>query len=108
MTFSELKLFYKDHFSLGNLNGDMSSKFVLIALICYVTHKAQLQKPGVTHYQIIMKITQDCTLPEDFVQGLAIICEDFAYNCKEFPTFNIKPKEIISTIKNILKSYLPF
>ena len=36
------------------------------------------------------------------------MCEDFAYGCKEFPTFGIKDKDIPLKIKEILKTYLPF
>ena len=47
-------------------------------------------------------------LPHSFEKALSIICDDFSYGCKEFPTFNIKGSDMVKTIKNILNSYLPF
>jgi hypothetical protein len=106
MSYDELKKIYIENFSLGYLNTDINNKFALISLICYITMKAKMKKPDVTTYQIIMKIYND--LPEDFIKALAIICDDFSYGCTEFPTFGIQPKDMIDTIKNLLKSYLPF
>ena len=47
-------------------------------------------------------------LPQEFIDGLSVVCEDFAYGCKTFPTFGIEDKKIVSTIKNILEKYVPF
>lgn len=108
MKFEELRQFYIDHFSLGCINSDLGEKLVLIGLICKLTKQAQEKKPGVTHYQIITSLNKDIFLPENFIVGLAIMCEDFSYHSKKFPDFGIEQKNIISTVKNIMKSYLPF
>ena len=50
----------------------------------------------------------DIHLPEDFIKGLAIVCEDFSYQCQDFPVFGLKGNEIVKEIKNILSTYLPF
>ena len=53
-------------------------------------------------------INKDIHLPEDFIKGLAIVCEDFSYQCQSFPVFGLKGNEIVKEIKNILSTYLPF
>ena len=106
MDYESLKKVFSDNFSLGYLNTDAGNKLVLISLICYLTQKLKEKKPGVTHYQLIMKLAKD--LPENFVVGLSIICEDLAYGCTKFPNFGVEDKKIPETIKNLLKTYLPF
>ena len=87
--YNEMRRMYSKLFSLGYLNTDINTKFALISLICYVTYKAKMKKSDVTHYQILMNITKDKPLPEDYIKGLAVVCEDFSYGCTTFPTFNI-------------------
>lgn len=106
--YDEMRKLYAKRFSLGHLNTDINSKFALISLICYVTNKLKDKKPSVNHYNVIRSIIKSDDLPEDFIKGLAVVCEDFSYGCTEFPTFNIEPKNMPSTIQNILKNYLPF
>lgn len=106
--FEEMRQYYLRYFSLGHLGTDINSKFALISLICYVTMKAKEKKPDVTYYKIIMKMAEKDSLPESFIKSLAIMCEDFGYGCSEFPTFNIKPAEMVPTIQRLLKTYNPF
>ena len=115
MNFDELRRFYSEHFSLGNLNipkteehSVFERKIILISLICYITYKTKLKNPDVTHYQIIMKLSKNSGLPDCFIVGLAILCEDFSFNCSDFPTFGLKGQDIIKEVVSILKSYLPF
>ena len=83
-------------------------RLALISLICYVTYKSKLKNPDTTHYMIIMKISKNLGLPDEFIKGLAIVCEDLSYDCTEFPTFGLKGKEIVNKIVEILRSYVPF
>lgn len=106
--FEEMHHYYMTNFSLGHLSTDINSKFALISLVCYITNKAKEKKPDVTYYQILMQITKNNSMPETFIKGLAIMCEDFGYGCKEFPTFNIKPSDMVATVQRILQSYTPF
>lgn len=106
--FEELHSYYMRNFSMGHIDADINSKFALISLICYLTFKAKAKRPDVTHYQVIMQLSKTNPLPENFVKGLAIMCEDFGYGCTEFPTFNIKPNEIPQTIQRLLGLYKPF
>lgn len=108
MSFIELRQFYIDHYTLGYFNTNVTNKLVMLGLICYLTNEAKAKKPDVTHYQIIMSLTKDMPLPESIVTSLAIICEDISYGCKEFSTFGVDKKQVISTVKNLLNSYLPF
>ena len=114
MNFKELRQFYSDNFSIGYLNSSQSTRspfenrIVLISLICYVTYKAKLKNPDATHYQILMKLSDKLGLPDNFIKGLSIICEDFSYQCTEFPVFGLKGDDIIKEIRAILSTYLPF
>lgn len=115
MNFKELKDFYSENFSIGYLNPAPTSnytsferKLILISLICYITYKSKLKNPDTSYYEIIMKLSKNLALPDNFIKGLAIICEDFAYQCTDFPTFGFKGNDIIKECVEILKSYLPF
>lgn len=114
MSFNELKKFYSEHFSTGYLNSTVNgrsvfeNKLVLISLICYVTYKNKQKNPDITHYEIIMKLSKNLGLPDDFIKGLSIICDDFAYQCEDFPTFGLKGQDILKEIIAILRTYMPF
>lgn len=108
MTYQELREFYATHFSLGNINEDISKKFALISLICYITYESKKTKPDVDVYRVITKVSDGMHLPEDFIKGLSVICEDFMYGCTKFPTFGLKNNEIVKQIRLILDSYMPF
>lgn len=105
--YKEMQRLYSRCYSLGYLNTDINTKFALISLIGYLTFKIKQKKPDVTPYQIIKKIIGD-DLPEDFIKGLAVVVDDFAYGCKNFPTFDLEDKKIPSKIKEILNTYVPF
>lgn len=107
ISYKDLESFYNKHFSLGHLNTDINTKFALISLICYITEKLKKKVPDVTYYQIIYKLSKGI-IPEENVKSLAIMCNDFAYGCSEFPTFNIPDKEIPSKIREIMSSWTPF
>lgn len=114
MSFQELKEFYTKNFSLGYINSGhgrsaIEERFILISLIDYIHYKAKLKNPDVTHYEIVMKLSKNLGLPDDFLKGLAIVCEDFAYQCDgDFPTFGLKGQDIIKEVVSILKNWFPF
>lgn len=105
--YKELSDFYSKHFSLGWMGDEFDKKIALLSLICYLTEKAKSKKPDVTHYQVVRKLSPN-HLPEDAIKGIAIVCEDLSWGCKEFPTFGVNPKEIPAKIKELLNLYLPF
>ena len=116
MNFNELKRFYSEHYSLGYLNlpatkehSSFERKLILISLINHITYKTKLKNPSITHYEVIMKLSKNLGLPEEFLMGLAIVCEDFAYgNTGGCPTFGLEGKKILEEIIEVLKSYVPF
>lgn len=113
MKFNELRQFYFDNFSLGYINGgnkrsNIENRFVLISLIDYITYKTKLKNPDITHYEVIVKLSKNLGLPDEFIRGLAVVCEDFSYQCTDFPTFGLKGQDIIKEVISILKSYMPF
>lgn len=113
MKYSELRKFYTENFSLGYINSGhgrsaIEERFILISLINFITYKAKLKNPDTTHYEIITKLSKNQGLSEDFIKGLAIVCEDFAYQCSDFPTFGLKGQDIIKEAVSILKSFMPF
>ena len=108
MSYIQMQRCYNENFSIGHINGKIQDKFALIGLICYLTYKAKQKSPGITHWHIIKKISVGMDLPERFLMGLAIMCEDFSYGCTDFPTFGVDQKDIIKTVKNILDNYRPF
>ena len=55
-----------------------------------------------------MKLNKNLALPDEFIKGLAIICEDFSYQCTDFPTFGLKGQDIVKEAISILKTYMPF
>lgn len=103
----DLNKLYIENFSLGYLGKDISTKFALISLICYLTYKAQNKDPTITYTKVIRSLAKDLLSREE-QESLVIICSDFGYGCTEFPTFGIQDKDIPTKIKEILSSKLPF
>jgi len=115
MNFEELRKFYSEHYSLGNLNlpeskehSSFERKLILISLINYLYAKNKPKNPDLTYYSLIYKLSKNLGLPDNFLKGLAIVCEDFSYNSSEFPTFGLEGKKILDKIISILKTYVPF
>lgn len=115
MTFDELRTFYSKNFSLGYLNPEdtkehssFERKLILISLICYLYEKNKPKHPDLTYYSLIYKLSNNLGLPDDFKKGLAIVCEDFGYDCHNFPTFGLEGKKVLEEIISILKTYIPF
>lgn len=108
--YEEMQRIYNSYFSLKFLGEDISNKFALISLTCYITEKLKEKKPDITHWSVLYKInkTGGNSVPEDLLKGLAVLCSDFGYGCSKFPTFELKDKEIPSKIKELLNSWVPF
>ena len=56
LSYKEMLRIHSKLFSLGFLDADFKTKMALISLICYITYKAKMKKPDVTHYQIVQKL----------------------------------------------------
>lgn len=114
-SFEDLTKAYERFYSLHYLNpptkdgqSSFERKLVLISLICYVTSKTKLKSPDTTYYSVIAKLANGSHIPDQWLKGLAVVCEDFAYGCTDFPTFGLKGQDILKEIVEILKSWLPF
>lgn len=111
LSYSDLKNLYYKYFSLSTLSKDITNRFGAISLICYLTNSQKLKSPDITCYQVIRKVLArgDTFLPDNFVIGLSVICEDYMLNCKEFNNFGLKnTKEIVDKLNSIFSTYLPF
>lgn len=108
MKYQELKQLYIDNFSLGYINTNLEDKLKLIGLLCNLYNKVSQTKPDITMYSLIQSINKKSYITDDFALRLSILCEDLAYECKEFPNYGLSGKEMIQAIKDILVKYLPF
>lgn len=112
-SYEDARAIYHKYFSLGNLNLSLESKLALVGMICYITHSINKSKDilnKVTCYQVICKIGKDFPdeIHQEFFKSLGVICEDFMYGCKEFPTFGIDPKVMPKEVLKMLNSWMPF
>jgi hypothetical protein len=108
LTYRQLEAIFTKYFNLGFIASDINTKFALISLICFITTSMKKKKPDVTYYKVVNKLCEGTGLDDNEIKGLAILCENFGYECTEFPTFNIKPADMPKTVKGILKKKLPF
>ena len=104
--FNEMRQTYFDNYSLRFIATDIKEKFALISLIGYLVQELRKKKPDITYYQLVRKLGP--FLPEDYVKAIAVVCEDFAYGCTEFLTFDINKKDMPKQVSEILKKSLPF
>lgn len=107
MEYNELKDLYHKHFWIGGMSSDISDKFALISLICYVTFKLKTKNPDTTHWSVVYKLGKDI-VSEDVLKAISVICSEFDYGCTSFPTFGIEDKQIPNKIKELLGMILPF
>lgn len=104
--YNELKNHYTNY-SLSHLGADISNKFALISLVCFITYNKKSKDPTWSCWTTLFKINQN-KVPEDILIGWSIVCEDFLYGCTEFPTFGLEVKDIPKKIKELLLLYTPF
>lgn len=107
-TFNNLKDIYTQYFSLGKIASNINEKFALISLIGYIVYNMKRKKPDVSYYEIVYKLSEGLGISDLEIKALAVIVEDFSYECTEFPTFGLKPKEMPGKIREILSKKMPF
>lgn len=107
MKYEELKNTFNSYFSLSTLGNDFSSRIALISLICYLYNRLKPKQPDLTYWTLVYQLGNKL-LSENVLKGLSVICENFGYNCSEFPTFGIEDKKIPAKIKEIFANWLPF
>lgn len=114
LSYEERCNFYNKHFSSGaSSTCRIKDKLILIALICFVTHKLREKDGSLTVKSVIEKIVNKPIMElngfEDFLLGLSVVCEDMLYGCTEFETFGLKTsQEIIDKIRALLNEWMPF
>ena len=97
---------YRMNYSIGFTGEDFTTRVALISLLSYAFKKIKEKKPTITLYELISNL--GLTLSEDSKINLALICENLSYGCTEFPTFDLKGKQITDKIREILKQWTPF
>ena len=107
MKYKELQIIFDKYFSLSTLGTDFSNRIGLISMVCYLYSKLKPKNPDLTYYTLLYKIG-NTEVDEKNLISLSIICENFGKNCKEFPDFGVKPKDMPKKIKEILHNWLPF
>lgn len=109
LTYKDLTYIYQKYFSLNGISGGIDNKFALISLICFLTHAQKKKTPDATCYQILRKIIKNQTIPDEFINGLSIICEDFLRYSDSFNTCGLKSvNDMIAEINKMMDNWLPF
>ena len=106
-TYKQMQRVYKEWFTTGYLPS-MQDKLALIDLIGWLVTSLQKKKPDITYYQIVYKLAKGTGLTDMEIKKIAIISEDFAYQCDDFIDFGLTLKEVPAKIKEILCKILPF
>lgn len=111
MTYQELNLFYKNHFSLISIPFKAKVKLELINLICYIVVRTQRK---ISPYELLTeKIYKenDCMKEIPEIKALSCICEDLLFDASldDFNNYEMNDaKSIMIRIKQILDETLPF
>lgn len=114
LTYEEKKYIFRELCDLGSMtSGKISSRFVLIALICLVTDNMKNKDSNISCLKVIQKIIGTDSTPSvhfnQYIECLALVCENFMYACKEFDTFGFKSSdEIVEKIRELLLEWCPF
>lgn len=112
-SFDEVCKLQGEIFSMEFLTCDFKEKIALVSMVCYLTNelnKKRDKEHKITCYDVLFKIdtTASKNYREDFLKGLAALCQDFMKGSTNFETFGIPPKEMPNMIRRILDSFLPF
>jgi hypothetical protein len=112
LSYEEKKDLYQELFSLGNFSSELNDKLVLISLIALVSSKLKAKNPKLSTLDIILKIAEqekDDSYFYHYLEGLAIVTDDFSYATSKYDSCGLSSsEEIIKKIKNLLNAWLPF
>ena len=102
--------FYFKNFSLGSIgNGNVNDKLILISLLSLTYLKMKEKNKDITVIDILKSITKakaDDSAFYQMLESLAIITEDFCYNCNIADSCGLKDSQsIINKIKEIIHGY---
>ena len=114
MSYEDKRDVHSRVFSIGVLNGIISvnDKLILLSLISLMYLKLREKNPDVTPLKILMQITGQRKDNSHFyfmLEGLSILVEDLCDKCNVADSCGLKTsQEIVSKIKEILNTWLPF
>lgn len=106
-TYKQMQQVYRDWFTSGYLHS-MQDKLALFDLIGWLVTSLRKKKPDITYYQIVYKLAKGTGLTDMDIKKIAIISEDFAYECDDFIDFGLTLKEVPAKIREIFCKILPF
>ncbi len=114
LTFDEKRNLYINHFSLGTVGStnSVNDKLILLSLLSLTYMKMREKNPKITVIEILQSITKHT--PDDsyyyqMLESLSLLVEDLSYNCKTADSCGLSTsKEIVSKIKEILNTWIPF
>ena len=106
-TYKQMQQVYREWFTSGYLHS-MQDKLALFDLIGWLVTSLKKKKPDITYYQIVYKLAKGTGLTDMDIKKIAIISEDFAYECDDFIDFGLTLKEVPANIREILCKILPF
>lgn len=106
-TYKQMQQVYREWFTSGYLHS-MQDKLALFDLIGWLVTSLKKKKPDITYYQIVYKLAKGTGLTDMDIKKIAIISEDFAYECDDFIDFGLTLKEVPAKIREILCKILPF
>lgn len=100
-------------FSIGNFGTqNVNDILILLSLVSLTFLKLKEKDPNVTPLSILTKITnqrQDNSEYYKLLESLSILVEDLTYNCTKADNCGLNnSQEIITKIKEILNTWLPF
>lgn len=113
MTYDEKRDVFSKIFSFGSFSSDtVNDKLILVSLLSLLFIKMQEKNSRITPLDILLKITKqeaDNSAYFQMLETLAIITEEFSYQCKTSSSYGLKSsQEIINKIKTILSAWTPF
>lgn len=113
LTYEGRKELYTKTFSFGNfLTRNVNDKLILISLLSLTYIKMKEKTPSITVIDILKSITKQKADNSGFynmLESLAIIVEDYCYDCTAADSCGLKTSsEIINKIKEILNQWIPF
>ena len=112
LSVEEKSLVYTRCFGFGTLSSDkLNDKIMLISLVGLTASKLKEKNKDLKTLDILIQITKASKkdMVYDFIVNLSIIVDDLSYLVKEFDScgFN-ESKQIISKIKELISSWVPF
>ena len=108
MDITDRKKFYRNNYSIGYFGDKFTDRVAVIAMLMQVYNRLKEKNPLLRLEDLIKKLDTKHYLTKEATENLALICENIAYGCKEFPTFDLQLKDMPAQISDIFMRYTPF